>query len=40
MTAALLPENGSRATPLLSRHVALGARMIDFGGWQMPVSYT
>jgi aminomethyltransferase len=40
MTEIALPTDGSRATPLLSRHVALGARMIDFGGWQMPVQYT
>jgi aminomethyltransferase len=30
----------SRATPLLDRHRALGARLIDFAGWQMPVQYT
>jgi aminomethyltransferase len=30
----------SRATSLLSRHLAFGARMIDFGGWRMPLSYT
>lgn len=27
-------------TPLFSRHEALGARIIDFGGWAMPVQYT
>src|SRR6187549_452718 len=26
-------------TPLRDRHVALGARMIDFAGWLMPVQY-
>jgi len=26
-------------TPLAARHVALGARMIDFAGWLMPVQY-
>jgi aminomethyltransferase len=26
-------------TPLNDRHVALGARMIDFAGWLMPVQY-
>src|SRR3954471_16539432 len=26
-------------TPLHDRHVALGARMIDFAGWLMPVQY-
>jgi aminomethyltransferase len=29
---------GSR-TPLYETHVAAGARMVDFGGWDMPVSY-
>lgn len=27
-------------TPLYDRHVALGARMIPFAGWVMPVQYT
>ena len=27
-------------TPLHSRHVALGARLIEFGGWLMPVQYS
>src|SRR5438034_9837269 len=27
-------------TPLHDRHVALGARLIEFGGWLMPVQYT
>jgi aminomethyltransferase len=26
-------------TPLASRHRSLGARMVDFGGWEMPVEY-
>ncbi|HMO55837.1 MAG TPA: glycine cleavage system aminomethyltransferase GcvT [Roseiflexaceae bacterium] len=26
-------------TPLYARHVALGARMVEFGGWEMPVQY-
>ena len=26
-------------TPLYDAHKALGARMIDFGGWDLPVSY-
>jgi aminomethyltransferase len=29
-----------RRTPLYERHVALGARMVDFGGWDMPQQYT
>src|SRR5690606_25611613 len=28
-----------RQTPLVSRHLALGARMVDFGGWEMPIHY-
>ena len=28
-----------RSTPLLERHVALGARMVDYAGWLMPVQY-
>jgi aminomethyltransferase len=29
-----------RETPLAPAHKALGARMVEFGGWNMPVSYT
>jgi aminomethyltransferase len=29
----------TRRTPLHDAHVALGARMVDFGGWRMPVQY-
>src|SRR4030095_15665938 len=28
-----------RRSPLYEAHVGLGAKMVDFGGWQMPVSY-
>jgi len=28
-----------RRTPLYDAHVGLGAKMVDFGGWSMPVSY-
>ena len=30
----------AKRTPLYKMHRALGARMIEFGGWQMPVHYT
>jgi len=30
----------SRSTPLARRHEALGARMVDFAGWRMPIQYT
>ncbi len=29
-----------KRTPLFSRHVALGARLVEFGGWEMPVQYS
>jgi len=28
-----------KKTPLYDTHVAAGARMVDFGGWEMPVNY-
>jgi aminomethyltransferase len=36
-----LPSPGSlKKTPLNARHRALGARMVEFGGWDMPVEYS
>jgi glycine cleavage system T protein (aminomethyltransferase) len=29
-----------RATPLNSVHRALGAKLVDFGGWEMPIQYS
>jgi len=29
-----------KKTPLYEKHVACGAKIIDFGGWAMPVQYT
>ncbi|GAB3391741.1 glycine cleavage system aminomethyltransferase GcvT [Massilia agri] len=36
-----LPEDSMtlKATPLNSAHRSLGAKMVDFGGWDMPVNY-
>lgn len=31
---------GGRATPLLEAHRKLGAKLIDFAGWDMPLQYT
>ncbi len=31
--------NVLRRTPLYPRHVRLGARLVEFGGWEMPVQY-
>jgi aminomethyltransferase len=30
----------TRRTPLYARHVALGGRMVDFAGWEMPQQYS
>lgn len=30
---------GPRRSPLHARHLALGAKMADFGGWSMPIEY-
>jgi len=32
--------NGLKRTPLNRVHRALGAKMVDFGGWDMPVQYS
>jgi aminomethyltransferase len=32
-------EQPARATPLEDRHKALGAKLIEFGGWLMPLQY-
>jgi aminomethyltransferase len=31
---------GLRRTPLYDEHKALGARLVDFAGWEMPVQYS
>jgi len=33
-------KDGLRQTALCAAHEALGARMVDFGGWYMPVQYS
>ena len=37
---ARTPADSLQITPLHARHLALGARMIPFGGWDMPVRYS
>ena len=32
-------QPGLRTSPLHERHVALGAKLADFGGWSMPIEY-
>ena len=34
-----MPHTSLLHTPLHAAHVALSARMVDFGGWDMPVNY-
>jgi aminomethyltransferase len=43
MTTTSAPNLGASApnrTPLYERHVALGGRIVDFGGWELPQQYT
>src|SRR5271165_3385230 len=35
-----MPANQLKATPLNSVHRKLGAKMVDFGGWDMPLQYS
>lgn len=35
-----MPDSPLRTTPLHDRHLALGAKMAPFGGWDMPIQYT
>src|SRR6266849_4142111 len=39
-SAPNLTASAARRTPLFERHVALGGRMVDFGGWELPQQYT
>jgi aminomethyltransferase len=39
-TGTAEPPSPPRHTPLYDAHRRLGAKLIDFGGWWMPVSYT
>jgi aminomethyltransferase len=34
------PSGALKKTPLHARHKSLGARMVEFGGWDMPVEYS
>jgi aminomethyltransferase len=39
MTAHDTSATSLKRTPLYEQHVALGARLVEFGGWEMPVQY-
>ncbi|KUG53537.1 glycine cleavage system protein T [Serinicoccus chungangensis] len=34
-----MSDSATKTSPLHERHVALGAKMADFGGWSMPIEY-
>ena len=40
MTAHNTAATALKRTPLYEQHVALGARLVEFGGWEMPVQYS
>ena len=35
----MAPADTLRQTPLHDRHVAAGAKLVPFAGWEMPVLY-
>ncbi len=38
-TVTLMTDAPLKTSPIHDRHVALGAKMADFGGWAMPIEY-
>lgn len=40
MSATVQPLEALKKTPLYSRHEALGAKLVDFHGWALPVYYS
>jgi aminomethyltransferase len=40
MTAPQTPATELKRTPLFDEHRKLGARLVEFGGWEMPVQYS
>jgi len=40
MTDSSEPASTPKRTPLYAAHQSLGAKIIDFGGWAMPLQYT
>src|ERR1043166_6000559 len=38
--APYVPALEMKRTPLFSTHQKLGGKLIEFGGWEMPVQYT
>jgi aminomethyltransferase len=40
VSAQTTPSAPPKKTPLFDAHVAAGGKMVDFGGWHMPVQYS
>src|SRR6185437_3099419 len=40
MSARTLTTSQTRRTVLYDRHLSLGGRMVDFGGWELPQQYS
>ena len=40
MTSQDTAATSLKRTPLYEEHRALGARLVEFGGWEMPVQYS
>src|SRR2546426_1136236 len=40
MTADNATTASLKRTPLYEQHRAMGARLVEFGGWEMPVQYS
>ena len=36
----MAPSTDLKRTPLFETHVSSKAKMVDFGGWNMPVQYS
>ena len=34
-----MSDGGLKRTALYDTHVAAGAKMVEFGGWEMPLAY-
>lgn len=38
-TSTTAPQTAPKRTPLFDAHIAHGGKLIDFGGWELPVNY-
>ena len=39
MQAMTVESNGLKRTPLYGEHLSEGARLMEFAGWEMPISF-